>query len=743
MPTKCVKLIFVVGLLVVAGCSGQDQVTDPAPASPDAAKLQMQLDLTPFQLSIKNRMDERASNGLPVPQVSFDYYSDNGASLNALQYYSGTPGESFTIVATTTIEYAHPNEAGLDQWPRFVFSGSVPPEQGYIREGDYTDEFIDYVAERNPGVWDTYEFGYEPRTRTITETFTVTYPEQSNLTVGDDLPHGFSIVGPDIDWTVGNEACVAGVCAWKFKAGFALDWGLGLRLPMNVELESDDPVDEGTLFHPTSVVDGVNWSASDYGAAGLPEESGNEYFARLKIFLGMQVEVAEISIIDIGPDVDKNATSSFATPFGPGQVFSLPPINAPVYQDNLPAVEFEFGVGFTPQGGSDKFTADWAASGDLMAPGGSLEYTDPNIAETLMNVVAVDGPSTGGLQISNTKYVFTQFLIGISAYLDIDIIGLFTEHYAIPIADFNLSGIFPDISVPIHTGASPTELNATIDIQNVTPTAEINVSGADVVNGVNTFFAGEGEVIPFQGSSHDPGRDDLTLQWDFGDGAPSPDASTNYPLGMPVGPNDVTEDQPYTFAEACVYQVTFKSTDSDGASSQDAVAVVIRDAVQNKTRLAGYWQHQLKRVGMVEFTEDELACLLEIVGFMSTVFDEERDASNIPSAYDVLHLRGNGGNESEKFDRELLVAWLNFANSGFELSDMVDTDGDTLPDATFAGVLAAAEMVRLDPFATDDQLHEQREIVHYTTTQGNNNLALTAGAGSRRHASDSRDSVDR
>jgi hypothetical protein len=148
--------------------------------------------------------------------------------------------------------------------------------------------------------------------------------------------------------------------------------------------------------------------------------------------------------------------------------------------------------------------------------------------------------------------------------------------------------------------------------------------------------------------------------------------------------------------------------------------------MDNRARLAGYWQHQFKGVGKVDFTEDELACLLDIVGFMSTVFHEERDASTMDLAHDVMHLGGNHGSETEKLDRELLVAWMNFANAAFDLGDMVDTDGDMVPDTTFGAALAVAEMVRLDPFATAMQLQRQREIVHHVSTQaGNGDVALT------------------
>jgi hypothetical protein len=737
MQPRRVGFAIALSLLGVLACNEVPlKGSEPLGPSPSKARLDDGDELTPFQQSIKKTIAQRSQSGLPVPKISFDYDSDNGTNLSALQRRAGTAGESFTITATTTLEFDHPRQAGLDQWPPFIIEGEVPPEQGRIQKGDYTEVVKDYIARKLPGIWETHEFGYEPRTRTITETFTVTYPAETQLQGEGDLVHGLTFTGPDIDWTVSDDACVCipelgCACAWKFEAGFRLDWGFGLRLPMNVSVTSDDPVNEGNTFTPTSLTQGVDWSPADYTAAGIAPEDGNEFVMRVEFFLGILVEVAEITVVDLGPNINEDRSSSFTTPFGPGAVFDLPTIDVPIYGVDLALVAAEFGAAITPQAGSDRFRANWMASNELSGSG-SLTYTDPAVAENLSSVIAIDGPAVGNLQIKNSKYVLDQFMIELGAYFEIDIFGLFDDRWEIPITDFDLSDLIPDISVPIHAGANPTTLNSSVAVQNVAPTAEINVAGANLINGIHTFFADVGEEIVFPGNSHDPGRDDLTLEWDFGDGSPSPDTSTNHPLAAATGPNDVTEDQAYTFAGACLYEVALQSTDSDGASAQDAVAVIIRSAMDNRARLAGYWTHQMKGNGQVEFTEDELECLLQIVGFMSTVFNEARDASTTDLAYDVMHLAQNSG-EAEKLDRELLVAWMNFANAAVDLGGMVDIDGDTVPDMTFGAVLAAAEAVRLDPLATSAQLHEQKEIVHYVSTQETGNNSVTSSVTSLAH----------
>jgi hypothetical protein len=127
-------------------------------------------------------------------------------------------------------------------------------------------------------------------------------------------------------------------------------------------------------------------------------------------------------------------------------------------------------------------------------------------------------------------------------------------------------------------------------------------------------------------------------------------------------------------------------------------------------RNAGYWQTQY-RPRPTAFTEAQRVCYLAIVGFMSKVFDEARDASTVAKAFDVLAVNGNLGIAMQQLDRQLLTAWLNFANGAFDLSELVDTDGVGGPDTPFSTVMANAEAVRLNPASTEAQLYAQRNIL--------------------------------
>jgi len=270
------------------------------------------------------------------------------------------------------------------------------------------------------------------------------------------------------------------------------------------------------------------------------------------------------------------------------------------------------------------------------------------------------------------------------------------------------NGLFP-VTVTVTDddgGVGSDAINVTVN--NIDPTAEIDETDTILVNGIPTFIAHIEEPLDFSGRSTDPGSDDLFLSWDWDDGPPSPDVTTAYLVNPPdpdpfpspsVQPRDITDEQTHAFADACLYEISFLADDDDGGYGEDRAFVIITGNA-DKARSEGYWQHQYSGNGNIDFDQETLECYLAIVGFMSTVFDEARDASTIEMAYDVLFLKQNQGSEIEQFDRELLTVWLNFANGALEFTE-------------FSDVVAIAENVRLDPNATDKEIREQTNILHH------------------------------
>jgi hypothetical protein len=240
----------------------------------------------------------------------------------------------------------------------------------------------------------------------------------------------------------------------------------------------------------------------------------------------------------------------------------------------------------------------------------------------------------------------------------------------------------------------------------VAPTAVIDRTGTVMIGGTPTFVADVGTPLTFTGYTSDPGMDDLTLAWDWGDGPPSPDISTLYPV-----PYSVTEYQTHTFTSGCLYQVTFSATDDDGGYGQDQVPVLIT-ASDGRVRYVGYWQHQYKGNGRIDFDTTGLNCYLAVAAEMSSVFSEVEDASTIRAAYEVLFLKNHHGSVIDRFDRELLVVWLNLANGAIAYDDMVDTGRDGVGDTLLYDVVMAAEQVRLNPASTRAQIMRQTQLLH-------------------------------
>jgi len=257
-----------------------------------------------------------------------------------------------------------------------------------------------------------------------------------------------------------------------------------------------------------------------------------------------------------------------------------------------------------------------------------------------------------------------------------------------------------------------------LTVNNVAPTAAIDLSGTILINGVPTFLANAGEDVDFSANSTDPGSDDLRLRWDWDDGPPSPDVVFDSlvnppgsdPLPSPsVQPRDVTNDQTNAFGDACRYDIVFDSTDDDGGFASDT-AVVIIVGNDDRIRSAGYWTHQYRGNGKIQFTEFELGCFLEIVDFVSLIFSEVRPASTFAEAFDVLRVNATS-DMAELLDRQLLAALLNFANGSVGWDQLIDTDGDFIGDTAFSDVIVAAEAVRANPASTQAELEAVKDLL--------------------------------
>src|SRR5690606_40394370 len=130
----------------------------------------------------------------------------------------------------------------------------------------------------------------------------------------------------------------------------------------------------------------------------------------------------------------------------------------------------------------------------------------------------------------------------------------------------------------------------------------------------------------------------------------------------------------------------------------------------------GWWLNQYRDKPPNDFTPAQLQCYLDIVGYLSLVFDEDTDASTRAAAAHVLNAPAKSPAEVI-FDQMALGAWLNFANGSVKLATPVDTDGDLTADSTFGAAMLAAETVRVNPASTSAQIKAQKDIVERLALQ--------------------------
>ena len=253
----------------------------------------------------------------------------------------------------------------------------------------------------------------------------------------------------------------------------------------------------------------------------------------------------------------------------------------------------------------------------------------------------------------------------------------------------------------------------TATIANVVPTAALAPDGQTGYGGQNVYVIEAGGSVSVTGQSVDPGSDDLTLTWDWDQGADTVVVSlVNPPLADPpkspsVQPRNLTLTRSHTYGDACFYDFTFSAQDDDGGAASVAVPIVVTG---NGTKVhgPGWWMTEYRNGPPDRFSASTLDCYLQIAVGLSLVFNTPLTRAD---AADILFLKQNHGSALELFDRELLVAWLTFADGAIGLGDPVDTNGDGVPDTTFGAVLLAAETVRLSPAATRAEILHQRNLL--------------------------------
>ncbi|MGW7412086.1 M36 family metallopeptidase [Streptomyces sp. NPDC054863] len=255
-----------------------------------------------------------------------------------------------------------------------------------------------------------------------------------------------------------------------------------------------------------------------------------------------------------------------------------------------------------------------------------------------------------------------------------------------------------------------------VTVANADPAVTIDRSKAVDLAGGRTIVVHAGDDRPeLAGRVTDPGSDDETLTWKWGDGTPDTVTSSlvNPPNPDPanspsVQPRDLTDAQAHAYKKPCLYDVSLGARDDDGGTGSDKVKVIVQGNAP-LSLLADLWYVKYLTGDLTGLGKERLDCYLKIVQHASAVFSETVDISTqaratrtlAPALFDA----------KKAVDRQLLGAWLNFANGAFEPGEKVDTDGDLKADTPFLTALRHAEKVRLDPASDRQALTKQAKIL--------------------------------
>ncbi|MEV4890397.1 hypothetical protein AB0K48_13495, partial [Nonomuraea sp. NPDC055795] len=145
------------------------------------------------------------------------------------------------------------------------------------------------------------------------------------------------------------------------------------------------------------------------------------------------------------------------------------------------------------------------------------------------------------------------------------------------------------------------------------------------------------------------------------------------------------------------------AADDDGDQAADEATLIVT-GVGGGPRLLAFWALRMRPGGA------PVGCLLRTAEHMSRVFSEVVDVSTRDRAFTALTPRGI--DPRRQLDAQLLTAWLNFAEGAHTLDELVDGDGDQIPDTSFATAMARAEAVRLDPAATPAAIAFQVSVLN-------------------------------
>ena len=257
---------------------------------------------------------------------------------------------------------------------------------------------------------------------------------------------------------------------------------------------------------------------------------------------------------------------------------------------------------------------------------------------------------------------------------------------------------------------------------NVAPTAALTSAGTTPWRGSAVAFTHVGAPTRFALSVTDPGSDDISTSWSFGDGGRGLSRLLLHPPGLDplpspsVEPRVVSSGVSHTFTRACTRTLRALATDDDGGTSPTRSRTVVALGNSTTRRSTAWWSAEY-RGATAALSAADRTCLLSTARTLSSVFAEKRALTTSAQAAAVLRPAAPASARST-FDARLLAAWLDVATGSVALGAPLDADRNGTAETTVGAFLLAAEHTRNASSATSKALPPLTAVLTRITTTG-------------------------
>lgn len=279
-----------------------------------------------------------------------------------------------------------------------------------------------------------------------------------------------------------------------FKASLWVEVNLafGLRLPVNITLEYPEHMFFGTDYPFNATLTPLDWTAAQYGAAGLKDILGraisadeNELLFQFTVSSNLLVEEwidnGWDTLINktVGPDFDENR--SFTTPVGPGMPFP----DIPTTWEDIITLRYPPLIGFPictlqmriiDELASEKITALVTTEDD--ATGAYLlEWTEPSTAQFDITAESDNNSWTNSatITLSDFRYYFSAFNVTLELQVIFEDLLDFLPNLVFPVWNYDHMERTGEYFTSSHLGTDGT-MDVEVDVFAPAPTFDVELT---------------------------------------------------------------------------------------------------------------------------------------------------------------------------------------------------------------------------------------------------------------------------